>query len=345
MDRAGDKRTHAAGLVKIAAWQAAVYSPAVALMAISEWCVMARPDPQLLLTWTVVARMGSINAAADTLGLTQPAVSNQLRRLQEWLGEPLYRRHGRGVTPTALGKRLLRIASQIEAALTDAEVLRTDVQGLMQGSLLLAASQTNAEFLLLRAMAVFQKRYPMITVRLQSANSEEARRRVDVADLAFVEDAVLPESVPGLKGKTLIETDIRILLNADHPLAQRPEDEPVALSELAGVSVVWREPGSGTRDRVEVAFRQAGLEPEIRYEFSAGAAVREAVRCGLGVGFVSALSATPPDLCTRPVVPRIVQSLSVIYQGPLSRPGEAFLAVLEDMMRAGVYAAPRGVGP
>ncbi len=306
---------------------------------------MARPDPQLLLTWTVVARMGGINAAADVLGLTQPAVSNQLRRLQDWLGEPLYRRHGRGVTPTALGKRLLRIASQIEAALADAETLQSDVQDLMQGSLLLVASQTNAEFLLLRAMAAFQKHYPMITVRLQSGNSEEARRRVDVADLAFVEDTVLPETAHGIKGKTLIETDIRILLSADHPLAQRPEQEPVALGELAGMSVVWREPGSGTRDRVEIAFRQAGLEPEIRYEFSAGAAVREAVRCGLGVGFVSALSATPADLCTRPVTPRIVQTLSVIYQGPLSRPGEAFLAVLDDMMRAGVYASPRGPAP
>ncbi|WP_298135064.1 LysR substrate-binding domain-containing protein [Acidiferrobacter sp.] len=306
---------------------------------------MARPDPQLLMTWTVVARMGSINAAAESLGLTQPAVSNQLRRLQEWLGEPLYRRHGRGVTPTALGKRLLRIASQIEGALADAETLRTDVQGLMQGSLLLVASQTNAEILLLRAMAIFQKRYPMITVRLQSGNSEEARRRIDVADLAFVEDAVVPESVPGITGKTLIETDIHILLNADHPLAQRPADEPVAIGELDGVSVVWREPGSGTRERVEVAFRQVGLEPEIRYEFSAGAAVREAVRCGLGVGFVSALSAMPADLCTRPVTPRIVQALSVIYQGPLSRPGEAFLMVLEDMIRAGAYTGRRREDP
>ncbi|WP_461283677.1 LysR substrate-binding domain-containing protein [Acidiferrobacter sp.] len=290
----------------------------------------------------MVARMGSINAAADALGLTQPAVSNQLRRLQDWLGEPLYRRHGRGVTPTSLGKRLLRVASQIESALVDAETLQTDVQGLMQGSLLLVASQTNAEFLLLRAMAVFQKRYPMIAVRLQSGNSEEARKRLDVADLAFVEDAVVAQASHGLKGQTLIETDIRVLLSVDHPLAQRPEHEPVALAELAGVSVVWREPGSGTRDRVEAAFRQAGLEPEIRYEFSAGAAVREAVRCGLGVGFVSAVSVTPPDLCTRPVAPRIVQVLSVIYQGPLSRPGEAFLTVLDEMMRAGVYNVAGG---
>ncbi len=301
---------------------------------------MARPDPQLLVTWTVVARMGSINAAADALGLTQPAVSNQLRRLQEWLGEPLYRRHGRGVTPTAVGKRLLRVALQIETALADAETLQSDVRGLIQGSLLLVASQTNAEFLLLRAMAVFQKRYPMITVRLQSGNSEEARRRVDVADLAFVEDVVRPEKTPGLMAGTLIETDIRILLSVDHPLAKRGPDTPVALNELGGISVVWREPGSGTRDRVEAAFRQAGLEPEIRYEFSAGAAVREAVRCGLGVGFVSALSPTPPDLCTRPLAPRIVQTLSVIYQGPLSRPGEEFLAVLEEMRQGGAFAVP-----
>lgn len=302
---------------------------------------MARLDPQLLSTWAVVARIGSINAAADALNLTQPAVSNQLRRLHEWLGEPIYRRHGRGITPTPLGKQLLRFALQLDAVLSDVEALRTDIGGLMRGSLMLAASQTNAEFLLLRAIALFQRRHPAITVRLQSGNSEEARRRVDVADLVFVEDAPLPTRDAGLIVEGLIQTDICLLLNPDHPLNQRPEHEAVRLSELASVPIVWREPGSGTRERVEAAFRDLGIEPEVRYEFSGSTAVREAVRCGLGVGFVSALAATPADLRSRALAPAIVQELSVIYQNPLSRSGESFLQVLHEVLRADPFTEAR----
>ncbi|MHB8253685.1 MAG: LysR substrate-binding domain-containing protein [Acidiferrobacter sp.] len=298
---------------------------------------MARLDPQLLSTWAIVARLGSINAAAEALKLTQPAVSNQLRRLHDWLGEPLYRRHGRGITPTPLGKQILRLALQIDAVLEDAEALRTDIHGLMQGSLLLAASQTNAEFVLLPAIALFQKRYPAITVRLQSGNSEEARRRVDVADLVFVEDATLAARDAGLVVRSLITTDIRLLISGNHALNQRPLHEAVRLSEIASEPVVWREPGSGTRERVEAAFRDAGLQPEVRYEFSGSAAVREAVRWGLGVGFVSALATTPPDLCARALAPAIVQELSVIYQKPLSRPGEGFLRVLGEVVQGGAF--------
>lgn len=302
--------------------------------------IMARLDPQLLSTWAVVARIGSINAAAEALNVTQPAVSNQLKRLQEWLGEPVYRRHGRGITPTPLGKQLLRLALQLDAVLSDVEALRSDIGGLMRGSLILAASQTNAEFLLLRAIALFQKRHPAITVRLQSGNSEEARRRVDMADLVFVEDAILPTRDGGLIVEGLVHTDIRLLLTADHPLNRRSEHEPVQLSELASVPIVWREPGSGTRERVETAFRDLGMVPEIRYEFSGSTAVREAVRCGLGVGFVSALAVTPQDLRARTLAPAIVQELSVIYQNPLSRSGASFLQVLRELMREGAPGGP-----
>lgn len=302
---------------------------------------MARLEPQLLLTWAVVARVGSINAAAQELKLTQPAVSNQLRRIHDWSGEPIYRRHGRGITPTSLGRQLLRLALQLDGLLEAAEVLRSDTHGLMRGSLLLAASQSNAEFLLLRAIALFQKRYPAVTVRLQSGNSEEARRRLDVADLVFVEDAMAAPRDEALVVRSLVETEIHLLLNADHWLNERPPEIPVRLADLASESVVWREPGSGTRDRVETAFREAGLQPEIRYEFSASAAVREAVRCGLGVGFVSALATTPPELRSRALAPPITQELSVIYQRPLSKPGEAFLAVLAEVMQEDAFVGTK----
>lgn len=293
---------------------------------------MARLDSQLLSTWSVVARAGSINAAASLLGITQPAVSNQLKRLSDWLGEPIYRRHGRGVTLTAAGKRLLRLAHQLDSLLDDADVLRSDIQGLVEGSLVLAASQTNAEFVLLRGIAAFQKRYPGVTVRLYSGNSEDARRQIDVADLVFVEDtASVPVSV-SVETRLLLDTQIDLLLDPSHPLTQRSMDVPILLSDVAHEPIVWRELGSGTRERVEAAFRDAHVRPEIRYEFSGSAAVREAVRCGLGVGFVSAMAPLGSDLCTRALSPPIDQQLSVMYQRPLSRAGCAFLSLLDELL-------------
>ncbi len=292
---------------------------------------MARLDPQLLSTWAVVARCGSINAAAGALRVTQPAISNQLKRLADWFGEPLYRRHGRGITLTPAGSRLLRLAQQFEAVLGEAEALRSDIQGFLQGSLVIAASQTNAEFLLVRALAAFQRAYPGVSVRLHAGNSEQARQRMGVADLVFVEDSSMGNASDDLVSTPLMESEIQLLLHPDHPLNRRPPAERIALAELAGQPLVWREPGSGMRDRVESAFRGAGMAPEVLYEFSGATAVREAVRWGLGLGFVSALAPTPPDLCVRGLMPPIVQQLSVVYQKPLSRTGEEFLVQMQSL--------------
>ncbi|MDA8389663.1 MAG: LysR substrate-binding domain-containing protein [Gammaproteobacteria bacterium] len=292
---------------------------------------MARLDSQLLSTWAVVARCGSINAAASALKVTQPAISNQLKRLADWFGEPLYRRHGRGITLTPAGSRLLRLAQQFDAVLGEAEALRSDIQGLLQGSLVIAASQTNAEFLLVRALAAFQRTYPGVSVRLHAGNSEQARQRMDVADLVFVEDSPAANPSESLVSAPLKDSEIQLLLDPAHPLNQRPPAERIPLTELAQQSLVWREPGSGMRDRVERAFHEAGMAPEVLYEFSGAAAVREAVRWGLGLGFVSALAPTPPDLCARGLMPPIVQQLSVLYQKPLSRTGEEFLGQLKSL--------------
>ncbi len=292
---------------------------------------MARLDPQLLSTWAVVARCGSINAAASALAVSQPAISNQLKRLADWFGEPLYRRHGRGITLTPAGSRLLRLAQQFETVLSEAESLRADINGLLQGSLIIAASQTNAEFLLVQALAAFQRAYPGVSVRLHAGNSEQARRRLDVADLVFVEDDPGGDTAEGLVSMPLLESEVQLLLPPGHALNERPLAERIPLRDLAREPLVWREPGSGMRDRVESAFREAGIVPAVRYEFSGAAAVREAVRWGLGLGFVSALASPPPDLCGRGLMPPVVQQLSVLYQKPLSRTGEEFLGHLKSL--------------
>ncbi|WP_308417458.1 LysR family transcriptional regulator, partial [Bordetella pertussis] len=98
--------------------------------------------PEQLLTFASVADAGNISRAAELLHLSQPAVSGQLRMLQDWFGEPLYRRSGHGIVLTAAGERLAEHARQLRQVYSQAGALRDAWRGLETGSLRLGASTT-----------------------------------------------------------------------------------------------------------------------------------------------------------------------------------------------------------
>ncbi|WP_154399559.1 LysR family transcriptional regulator, partial [Bordetella pertussis] len=104
--------------------------------------------PEQLLTFASVADAGNISRAAELLHLSQPAVSGQLRMLQDWFGEPLYRRSGHGIVLTAAGERLAEHARQLRQVYSQAGALRDAWRGLETGSLRLGASTTPASYLL-----------------------------------------------------------------------------------------------------------------------------------------------------------------------------------------------------
>jgi len=286
-------------------------------------------DPQLLLTWARVARAGSLHVAAAELHLTQPAVSHQLRRLQEWMGEPLYRRASRGVVPTPTGVLLLRTAERLEAALEEAQALRSHTQSLLRGSLTLVASHSNAEYLLPPAIVAFRARYPGVSVRLTSTNSRQARALREGADLIFIEDTVSGADLGGdWEQRILVETGIALLVPRDHPFAHA--GAPIPLASIDPDTLVWREEGSGIREHALQALQQQGIHPDIRYELSGFSAVRNALRCGLGISLVSALAGAEahPDLCVVAVTPAIGHTLSALYRKGLSQAAQAFLPLL-----------------
>lgn len=291
-----------------------------------------RIDPALLLVWAQAARSGNLHVAADALFMTQPAVSHRLKQLRELVGEPLYRRARHGIAPTPMGLSLLRIAEQIEAALEDARALCTDTEGLLRGSLALIASHSNAETLLPRAIASFRRLYSAVSVRLITTNSRAAKEMRDQADLIFVEDDVPLAGVSDWLQETLVETEIVLLVPAGHRWLQ--EQKPVPLGALAEESLVWREEGSGIREHALRALKAEGFYPDIRYELSGLAAIRDAVRCGLGVSFVSALNdaGQQPGLATLATTPVIRHKLSVLHRRTPSHSAKAFLALLRDKM-------------
>lgn len=291
-----------------------------------------RIDPVLLLVWAQAARHGNLHAAAESLFMTQPAVSHRLKNLQEIVGEALYQRTRHGITPTAMGMALLRIAEQIENALEDARTLCQDTEKMLRGSLSILASHSNAESLLPQAIARFQQLYPGVSLRLTATNSRAARAMRDQADLIFVEDDLTAPGHAEWVQETLRETTI-VLLAPENPRWLGLAAAALPLRALAAESLVWREEGSGIRDHALQALKEAGIYPEIRYELSGLAAIRDAVRCGLGVSFVSALnngSGQRPGLITLNTQPRIQHRLSVLYRREASHSSRAFLELLRQ---------------
>lgn len=127
--------------------------------------------PDFLLTFAAVAETGNISRAGERLHLSQPAVSGQLRLLQDSVGEPLYRRHSRGIVLTPAGEGLLEHARRLRRVLDEAIVYRDRLRGLESGNLRIGASSTIASFLLPRLIAEFNRRYPGIKIRVTTGNT------------------------------------------------------------------------------------------------------------------------------------------------------------------------------
>lgn len=233
-------------------------------------------------------RLGSLSAAAREQRITQPSASEALRRLERRLGVDLLVRSPRGSRPTPEGARLAelaeRVLAELDTFLAEARALRAAGSRHVR----VAASYTNAEYLLPPAVARYRSVRPDVVVSLVVVNSAEAvaRVRARTADLGFVED---PEPHPGLAEQTIGGDELTVVVAADHPWAGRDTALPAA--HLAGTPLLLREPGSGTRASFERAVAGAGLRLAAPLGvMSSTEALKTAVRAGLGATVVSRLS-------------------------------------------------------
>lgn len=241
-----------------------------------------------LMTFAVVAQLGSVSAAAVRLHRSQPAISSQLKGLSEAVGETLYERHRHGVRLTPTGEALLPYAQALSRALAGAQRVTDDFKGFKRGKLSIAASMTNAVYLLPGVLARFRERHPDLELELLTRNTHEAIRslRSGEVEVALVEGplAGVPEET---RRRVLLDDDLVVIVRPDHSLAKSRQ---IAPEDLRGLEVVQREPGSGTREVVEQAFGKQGVSPKVVLEATGIEAVKEAVLEGLGAGFISRLA-------------------------------------------------------
>ena len=232
-----------------------------------------------------IARTGKITLAASELCLTPPAVTEQLKLLEDRLGLRLFQRTRAGLKPTDAGLQVVETAARMEALLIDsAEQLRA-LKGLAGGRVNIGVVGT-AKYFAPRLVAAFAERHPKIELQLRIGNRAEtlaALRNYEV-DVAIIGRP--PEGIP-VREAVIGPHPHVVIAPPNHPLTALTA--PAPRDCLAGEKLLVREVGSGTRVLFEKLFSGvASVEPAIRIEISSNETIKQAVMAGLGLAFISA---------------------------------------------------------
>lgn len=310
------------------------------------------PDlqPSHLVTFALVAELGSVSLAARRLHVVQAAVSAQLRRLRETVGDPLCHFEQGQVHLTPAGEELRKHALRVAEGVAAAREFARRLQRRVEGRLRIAMTVTIGSYYLPRPLVAFQDRYPGIGIEIETGSSREIVGRAEHFDLVFVEEPLEGHPPPDYVRKPWLQEEILLVARRESRLA-RDFPEGVALRHLPGEKVLWREADSGVRRAVERAFAALRIEPPGHVELPSAQGVIEAARAGLGIGFVAAsvLPEKDPELATLRLNPPggLWWSLAILTPPPAQRSAAAaaFLDLLErssdPMVRDGV-PAPKG---
>ena len=236
-----------------------------------------------LRVFAAVARHLSFGKAAEEMHLTPPAVSMQIKELEEHVGLPLFDRGGRSVALTVTGEYLLVYARKVLATLKDAEDAVARLKGLQTGRLTIGMVST-AKYFIPRLMARFRSEHPGIEVRLAVGGNREqlvALLQSNEVDLAIMGR---PPRELATRAEPFAVHPHVIVTPPDHPLA-RMGHAPAAA--LANYEFLIREPGSGTRAAMEKFFADHRLEPRVAMEMTSNETIKQAVMAGMGISFLS----------------------------------------------------------
>ncbi|MEO6745702.1 MAG: LysR family transcriptional regulator [Caldimonas sp.] len=235
-----------------------------------------------LATFHAVARLGSVSAAAEELHLTQPAVSIQIGALEDSARTPLLQRSGRGIRLTEAGELLASYAGRILELWREAGDEMAQLQGVFAGTLRVGAV-TTAEYLLPPLLVTFANQNPKVKVKLQVGNRDEI---VKLLAGQGIDLAIMGRPPAELKtvATAFAKHPMAFLAAPHHPSMHDPR---LSIEALAGMHLLVRERGSGTRTTVERIFKDAGVPLRIGSEMSSNEAIKQMSAAGFGVAFLS----------------------------------------------------------
>ena len=287
------------------------------------------------------ARSGSFTKAADTLCITQPAVTSQIKLFEEFCNLKLFKRKGRHIYLTDEGRSLYEVARKIFDYEKEIENALEDMKELKRGVLRLGTTKTYARYYMPDLIGHFRRAYPLVKIHLDEGSSRDMIHSL----LDFKNQVVIvarAEDHPDVHFIPFSQEDLVLLLSPGHPFAQK---KSLSVKELVDVPIIMKETGSGTRRRVNELFAQNKITPNILMETSNTEFIKQLVQRGDGVSFVvqeaAAAELRDGNLETVPLKEqRMLLDVSIAYlkNQPISTPAKAFVDILKTM-------APEGLSP
>ncbi|WJW76198.1 LysR family transcriptional regulator [Thiohalobacter sp. IOR34] len=270
-----------------------------------------------LQVFHTVARLLSFTKAAETLHMTQPAVTFQVRQLEEHFNTRLFDRTHNRISLTEAGKRVFEFADRIFVLYDEMEEAVREMTGEVSGVISIGASTTIAEYMLPALLGDFRTQYPDVNVQLKVSNTDGIVSMVEnnVIDLGVVE---APVSNKNLLVEVCRMDELVGIVPPGHALADRAS---VTLEELLKFPYICREEGSGTREVIQEYLQSCQVnvnEVSICMELGSPEAVKGAVEAAMGVSIVSRATIHKElqlgTLVALPLEPRLERPFSFVHQ-------------------------------
>jgi DNA-binding transcriptional LysR family regulator len=229
-----------------------------------------------------VARHLSFTRAAEELHLSQPAVSMQVRGIEQILGMPLTEQFGKKIYLTEAGREVLYASQSITARLDDLQANLAQLRGMDSGQLNIAVT-TTVSAVATSILARFRGKHSKVSIHLDVSNRESvltqlAANRIDLAIMGQVPEGLELEAI------RFMDNPLVVIAPPEHPLARKKK---VSIQDLASAPFLVRETGSGTRGAMERYFADKGVDIVTSMEMSSNEAIKQAVQAGLGLGILS----------------------------------------------------------
>ncbi len=232
-----------------------------------------------------VARLLSYTQAANELHLSQPAVSMQVKQLEEKVGLPLFEQIGKKIFLTEAGREVFHYSRSIEQQINELEETIGNLKGI-SGKLSISVAST-ANYFVPILLGTFCKRFPEVSVSLDVTNRKTLLQQLNdnETDLVIMGQ---PPAEMDLVADAFMENNLVIIAPPDHPLSkQGAAHTQIPLKKLENEVFLVREQGSGTRDAIERFFQAHDIHITTGMEISSSEAIKQSVQAGLGLGLLS----------------------------------------------------------
>lgn len=286
-----------------------------------------------------VAKYESYTRAAETLNMTQPAVSMQIKQLEDDSGLALFERQGKKMCLTPIGKEMQHYASRVLQAHNDMLEAMKELKGTKGGHLIVSVA-TTANYFVTQLLAEFSRRHEGIHVTLDVTNRHMLLDQLEnhEPDMVIMGE---PPKGHGLQSERLMANPLVMIAPPNHPLTNVPP--PISLADVMAERFIVREKDSGTRSAIERHVHKHGTSCKNMLEMRSNETIKHAVEAGLGLGIVS-MHTIQPELDSGRLVMLDVEHFPIQRHWHIvMRKGKRLSPIAQEFKRFVMQEAPRFV--